>query len=156
MVHVGRLAGAALRRPARPDDPPGIATPSPALKYRNAFALSPLPKPASFDEADMSDKPLALRGPADRPRTRRADQEAYQQRLEALLSVDDAVASIIAELRAVGELDNTLILFTSDNGFFHGEHRVPTGKVLVYEPSIRVPLLMRGPGVPRGLNSSSW
>ena len=44
--------------------------------------------------------------------------------------MDDAVASIIAELRAIGELDNTLILFTSDNGFFHGEHRIPTGKVL--------------------------
>jgi N-acetylglucosamine-6-sulfatase len=138
--------------PRDPDDPPGIATPSPALKYRNAFAMSPLPQPASFNEADMSDKPLALRalkriGPVRAARI----QEAYQQRLEALLSVDDAVASIIAELRAVGELNNTLILFTSDNGFFHGEHRVPTGKVLVYEPSIRVPLLMRGPGVPRGL-----
>jgi N-acetylglucosamine-6-sulfatase len=137
--------------PRDPDDPPGIATPSPALKYRNAFALTPLPKPASFNEADMSDKPLALQGLPRIGAVRAARiQEAYQQRLEALLSVDDAVASIIAELRSVGELDNTLILFTSDNGFFHGEHRVPTGKVLVYEPSIRVPLLMRGPGIPRG------
>ena len=42
------------------------------------------------------------------------------------------------------------MIFTSDNGFFHGEHRVPSGKVLVYEPSIRVPLIMRGPGVPEG------
>ena len=41
-------------------------------------------------------------------------------------------------------------MFTSDNGFFHGEHRVPTGKVLLYEPSMRVPLIMRGPGIPRG------
>ena len=45
-----------------------------------------------------------------------------------------------------GELDDTLIVFTSDNGFFHGEHRVPNGKYLAYEPSVRVPLLMRGPG----------
>ena len=79
-----------------------------------------------------------------------AIQEGYQQRLESLLAVDDAVASIVGALRSVGELDDTLILFTSDNGFFHGEHRVPAGKLLVYEPSIRLPLLMRGPGVPRG------
>jgi hypothetical protein len=52
-------------------------------------------------------------------------------------------------LKAAGELDDTLILFTSDNGFFHGEHRVPQGKILAYEPSIRLPLIMRGPGVPR-------
>jgi arylsulfatase A-like enzyme len=77
-------------------------------------------------------------------------QENYQQRLESLLSVDDGVASILSTLRATGELDDTLILFTSDNGFFHGEHRIPSGKVLVYEPSIHLPLLMRGPGVPRG------
>ena len=99
----------------------------------------------------MSDKPLAMqaRPPIGAVRAVRI-QEAYQQRLESLLSVDDAVASIVAALRASGELDNTLILFTSDNGFFHGEHRIPAGKVLVYEPSIHLPLLMRGPGVPSG------
>ena len=53
-------------------------------------------------------------------------------------------------LERSGELENTLIVFTSDNGFFHGEHRVPYGKLLPYEPSIRVPLILRGPGVPRG------
>ena len=57
---------------------------------------------------------------------------------------------MVDALRAAGELDDTLIVFTSDNGFFFGEHRVPYGKVMVYEPSIRVPLIMRGPGVPAG------
>ena len=60
-------------------------------------------------------------------------------------------------LRSTGQLDNTLILFTSDNGFFHGEHRVANGKVLLYEPSIRVPLLMRWTGnasLPRGVHRS--
>jgi N-acetylglucosamine-6-sulfatase len=141
--------------PRDPDDPPGLATPSPAPGYANAFAATPLPRPASFNEIDISDKPLALQArPRFGPKRIANIQEAYQQRLESLLSVDDAVESIIAELRAVGELDNTLILFTSDNGFFHGEHRVATGKVLVYEPSIRVPLLMRGPGVPRAVKAT--
>jgi N-acetylglucosamine-6-sulfatase len=133
------------------DDPVGMASASPAPKYANAFGAAPLPRPASFNELDMNDKPLAMQA---RPRlgpVRVAKiQEAYQQRLESLLSVDDGVAAILERLRALGVLGNTLILFTSDNGFFHGEHRVPNGKVLVYEPSIRVPLLMRGPGVPRG------
>jgi len=74
----------------------------------------------------------------------------YQQRLESLLAVDEAVVRIVAALRASGELDRTLIAFTADNGFHHGEHRVPSGKVLLYEPSIRVPLILRGPGVPKG------
>jgi N-acetylglucosamine-6-sulfatase len=50
-----------------------------------------------------------------------------------------------------GELDDTVLMFTSDNGFFHGEHRIFRGKELVYEESIRVPLAIRGPGIPRGV-----
>ena len=110
-----------------------------------------LPLPPSFNEADVSDKPAAIRRrPPIGVATAAAIQEGYQQRLESLLAVDEAVASIVGTLRATGELDDTLILFTSDNGFFHGEHRVRLGKVLPYEPSIRLPLLMRGPGVPAG------
>ena len=51
-----------------------------------------------------------------------------------------------------GELNNTLIVYTSDNGFFHGEHRIPSGKMHIYEESIRVPLEMRGPGIPKGVS----
>jgi N-acetylglucosamine-6-sulfatase len=58
--------------------------------------------------------------------------------------------AIANALLAAGELDNTLVVFTSDNGYFHGEHRMPNEKMLVYEPSIRVPLIIRGPGVPAG------
>ena len=58
------------------------------------------------------------------------------------------VGDIVSSLRANGELNRTLIVFTSDNGFLLGEHRIRTGKQFPYEPSIRVPLLMRGPGHP--------
>jgi N-acetylglucosamine-6-sulfatase len=138
-------------QPAEPDDPRGHATPAVAPRHANAFASVPLPPARSFNEADVTDKPAAIRRrpPIDAARAA-SIQEGYQQRLESLLAVDDAVASILGALGASGEFDETLILFTSDNGFFHGEHRVPIGKLLVYEPSIRVPLLMRGPGVPRG------
>jgi arylsulfatase A-like enzyme len=79
-----------------------------------------------------------------------AIRENYQQRLESLLAVDEAVRDIVGALEASHELGRTLIIFTADNGFFHGEHRVQTGKLLVYEPSVRVPLILRGPGVPHG------
>jgi arylsulfatase A-like enzyme len=137
------------RDPGDPNDPV-LVGPSPAPKYRDAFANAPLPKPPSFNEADESDKPGFIRRP---PLTQtEIDQitHEYRQELEALLSVDDMVAAICNELKATHTLSKTVIIFTSDNGFMHGEHRIPYGKVLWYEPSIRVPLLMRGPGIPRG------
>src|SRR5262249_59819193 len=119
----------------------------PGARNKNRSEGPPLPRPPSFNEADVSDKPAAIRNrPLLGPRRIAAIQESWQQRRETLLAVDDAVASIIETLRSTGQLDNTLILFTSDNGFFHGEHRVANGKVLLYEPSIRVPLLMRWTG----------
>ncbi|MEP6909634.1 MAG: sulfatase [Actinomycetota bacterium] len=143
--------------PRDPDDPTGFGTPSPAPRHRNVFATQPLPTPPSFNEADVSDKPAGIRNrPLMTPAKIAQVRENYQQRLESLLAVDDAVAQIVNKLAATGELDHTYILFTSDNGFFHGEHRVPTGKVLVYEPSIRVPLLMRGPGIPAGQHRSQF
>ena len=59
---------------------------------------------------------------------------------------------MVNALEAKGELDNTLIIYTSDNGYFHGEHRIPDEKSHIYEESIRVPLEMRGPGVPQGVH----
>ena len=78
---------------------------------------------------------------------------ADRRRLYSPKRARPAAEAIVNELRAQGELDNTLILFTSDNGFFQGEHRIPGGKIRHYEEGSRVPLLMRGPalGVPRGV-----
>jgi N-acetylglucosamine-6-sulfatase len=141
--------------PREPDDPVGQATPVPAPRHRNDFASEPLPRPPGFNEQNVSDKPVGIRNrPLLTPTRIRKIRENYQQRLESLLAVDQAVGTIVAALRRAGELDDTLIVFTSDNGFFHGEHRVPSGKVLLYEPSIRVPLIMRGPGIPAGLRLS--
>ena len=133
--------------PKEPGDPTVVPTPVPAPRHKGAFANTPMPRPPGFDEPDVSDKPGEIRRRKRfSPRDIREIQENWRQRRETLLSVDDAVASIVETLRATGQLDNTLIMFTSDNGFFHGEHRVRWGKVLLYEPSIRVPLLMRWTG----------
>jgi hypothetical protein len=98
----------------------------------------------------VSDKPqkIASEPPMGR-RARRHYTELFQRRVESLQSVDDAVARTMAALQDSGELDNTLVIFTSDNGYLLGEHR-SARKNLPYEPSLRVPLLMRGPSVPAG------
>jgi N-acetylglucosamine-6-sulfatase len=139
-------------QPAEPDDPQNLATPAVAPRHRDAFASEPFPVTPSFNEADVSDKPrrISTRRLFGPPRIA-AIQEGYRQRLESLLAVDEGIALILEALARSGEIDNTIVVFTSDNGFFHGEHRIPTGKLLPYEPSIRVPLLMRGPGIQRGL-----
>jgi N-acetylglucosamine-6-sulfatase len=137
--------------PRDADDPAGLVTPSPAPRHAGRFTGERLPGDPSYNEADVSDKPSFIRVLPPITNTRAAAiDENYQQRLESLLAIDEAVVRLVDTLRAERELDNTLILFTSDNGYFHGEHRVALGKVLVYEPSIRVPLIMRGPGVPEG------
>jgi N-acetylglucosamine-6-sulfatase len=137
--------------PRDPDDPTWIGTPSPAPRHRDAFAGASMPRLPNFDEASMYDKPQVV---ADRPRftpdREAAIEENWRQELESLLSVDEAVAHVVDVLARTGELENTLIVYTADNGFMHGEHRALAEKVLPYEPSIRVPLILRGPGVPRG------
>jgi arylsulfatase A-like enzyme len=126
----------------------------PAPRHANAFDDEPLPMPPNFNEADVSDKPTGIR---TRPRLDASQiagiQRRYRCELESLLSVDEGVEQVVDALKANAELSTTVVIFTSDNGFFHGEHRIPRDKQHVYEESIRVPLLMRGPaaGIPRGV-----
>jgi N-acetylglucosamine-6-sulfatase len=135
--------------PRDPDDPTAVGTPSPAPRHRDLFANTPFPRTPNFDEAQIGDKPQDI---SDRPRldqpTVAAIEENWRQELESLQAVDEAVARIVDTLARTGELGNTLIVFTSDNGFMHGEHRAKAEKVLLYEESVRVPLVMRGPGIP--------
>ena len=128
-----------------------LGSAKPAPRHREAYAGAPLPRPPGFNEPDVSDKPAFIR---ELPRldSRQIERIStdYQCRRESLLAVDEGVGAMVEALRAKGELDDTLFIFTTDNGFFQGEHRVGGGKLKVYEPSVRVPALMRGPDVPRG------
>jgi N-acetylglucosamine-6-sulfatase len=119
----------------------------PAPKYETAFADVPLPTGSAFNERDLSDK--ALKGPHLKKKRRDELALSYRASLQSLQSVDDLVGDIVGALRRTGELDHTVIIYTSDNGFLFGEHRL-TGKSAAYDESIKVPLLMRGPGIPPG------
>jgi len=139
--------------PREPNDPADLPTTVAAPRHRGKFLNVPLPRPPSFNEADVSDKPVAMQ---NRPLLGEGNiaslTSSYRQRLQSLLAVDEGVAKVVGALKKTGRLDNTLIIFTSDNGFLQGEHRVADAKELVYESSIRVPLVMRGPQVPQGLH----
>lgn len=74
----------------------------------------------------------------------------YRERLRSLQSVDELVDDVIKRLEAAKLLDNTYIIYTSDNGFHIGQHRMQPGKMCGYEEDINVPLIIRGPGVPKG------
>jgi N-acetylglucosamine-6-sulfatase len=129
---------------------PGVNLPVPPPRYKGYFRDLKLPRPPNFNESDISDKPKFMQRHAplmDRAAVRLATQ-SYRRRAETVLAADDMVGDIVNELQRMGLLENTYIVFTSDNGFFNGEHRLPVGKHLFYEESLRVPFVIRGPGIP--------
>ena len=130
---------------------PTFPNPRPAPRDAGAFRHEKLPHDPAFNEADVSDKPAGIRAltPID-GRVRGVLRQRYRSRLGSLLAVDDMVGRIVRTLRDTGELDDTIFVFTSDNGFLLGEHRIRIGKEYPYDPSIRVPLVIRGPGIPQG------
>lgn len=125
------------------------ATSRPATRHRNTIfgntADFPLPMSPSFNEEDVTDKPDWMQ---QNPRLTVEDvdclQKNYWRRLESLRSVDDLVGHVVQSLQATGAMSNTVILLTSDNGLYLGEHRLGE-KSSAYEASIRVPLYVRAP-----------
>lgn len=118
-----------------------------APRHRGALVNAPVARPASIDEADVSDKPAWVR---NQPRlgTRGIAREEANRRAHwrALLGVDDSVRDLYATLEETGKLDETVIIFISDNGYAFGEHRLMK-KRCPYDECTRIPLLMHVPGV---------
>jgi arylsulfatase A-like enzyme len=130
--------------------------PLPAPRHHGAFEGARAPRGPAFNEADVRDKPANVRSERRLrgKRLRRID-DTYVSQLEALLAVDDLVAELVRELRRAGALRNTIVVFTSDNGYLRGQHRIDSGKSRPYEEAILVPLLVRGPGFPKGVTTKN-
>jgi N-acetylglucosamine-6-sulfatase len=126
--------------------------PRPPARYEQLSKSFQLPRPPSFNEADISDKgsPVTKATHPLTPQEIAQLQLDYEGRGGSLRAVDDGVGNLVRTLKRTGQLKNTLIMFLSDNGWLQGEHRIPGDKYLPYEESIRVPLILRGPGVPKG------
>lgn len=100
-----------------------------------------MPGPA-FGERDISDKPSWVQW---RTYTRQQANHLRALQLRTLMSVDDMVQRIFDQLEASGETSDTLAIFTSDNGYLWGEHRIGEEKRFPYTESVRVPFLVRWP-----------
>jgi arylsulfatase A-like enzyme len=131
--------------PSAPHEP---ATPAP--RHESLFAEAIAPRTVSFNEEDVSDKPDYIRATTSLTSADiDAIDERYRSRIRSLQAVDQMVAEIVTTLEKTRTLSNTYIFFTSDNGYLLGQHR-RTGKGVPYEEAIKVPLLVRGPGITAG------
>ncbi|MBN2308947.1 MAG: sulfatase-like hydrolase/transferase, partial [Candidatus Hydrogenedentes bacterium] len=138
---------------------------TPADRHANAFPDARLPEPASFSDS-LEGRPAWMRRArlygarmeewrksegksvpdAVKPGSWSGTNRAHLDYMRALMAVDESLGAVLASLEARGQLDNTLVVFTSDNGFFLGEHG-RGDKRLAYDESLRIPLLMRYPGL---------
>ena len=132
------------------------AGPEPAPRYYGSLASVRVPRGPNFNEANNSDKPSFIRDlPLLTPGQIHSITVEYQNELESLRSVDDGVEQLVNTLKRDGQLKNTYIFFTSDNGYFEGEHRIKRSKFLPYESSTHLPMLLRGPGLTGGVTSNA-
>ena len=122
----------------------------PAERHRGTMAGVVPDPPPSLAEEDLSDKPVqplvVTTGQADAEEFRAFWDEVWPKYLEVLLSVDEAVARIVEKLDELDLANDTVVIFTSDNGFMFGEHWW-LGKGVPYEESIRVPMVVRYPAL---------
>jgi arylsulfatase A-like enzyme len=126
--------------------------PEPAPRDQGRFEGTEPPKRQSVDEDDVSDKPRFIQSKSRLGRDQQEEiKKVYVSQLESLVAVDRLVKRVVKELRRQGEFERTVVMFTSDNGFLRGQHRLDSGKSTPYEEAIRVPLLIRGPGFPEGV-----
>lgn len=129
---------------------------TPEAKYSGFFEGKRVPRNVQFNFENNTNKHWLLQmNPSPLPkRTISLLDEMYARRWETLLSVDDLVESVVKQLDIIKELDNTYILYTSDNGFHLGQFSLAWDKRQLYEFDIRVPLLVRGPGIKKKLSIS--
>src|SRR5262245_11306262 len=119
----------------------------PAERHKNLYAGYTIPRRPSAMRAPEG-KPALLRQignlPTLGPATGTRD-EVILGRQRSLMAIEDGVGEIFKALQETGQLDNTILVFTSDNGYFYGEHGLSVERRLAYEESIRMPLLVRFP-----------
>lgn len=121
--------------------PPWVSAP----RHAGRYATMPVTPPSSVGEVDVADKPAWVRAlPALDPAARAELRDQRRRSFEALLAVDDAVREVVDALEARGDLDRTVIVYLSDNGYSFGEHRW-VKKICPYEECVRVPFLVRHP-----------
>lgn len=120
----------------------------PAPWYQNTTLVEQLaPRTPSYNYSGTNHHWLVRTQPPLTTLEAQKVDELYVSRLKTLLSVDDLVHDLVHELDRLEVLDNTYVIFTSDHGYRLGQFRIPQCKLHPYENDIRVPMMIRGPGI---------
>jgi arylsulfatase A-like enzyme len=125
--------------------------PASAPRHQTLFPVETLPRPESFNPDEVSGVSWVRTLPKLNDTELMYMDDYYRGRLRSLQPIDELVEQVVKRLTDAGQLDNTYIIFTSDNGFAMGTHRRQPGKTLGFEEDINVPLIIRGPGIPKGV-----
>ncbi|KAL3475985.1 alkaline-phosphatase-like protein [Aspergillus californicus] len=127
-----------------------MSAPIPLKRHEHLFEDVKVPRTEHFNP----DKPSGVSWVRDLPQQNQSvieyNDHFYRSRLRALQGVDELVGSLVKRLEESHKLENTYIIYTSDNGYHIGQHRLLPGKSCGFEEDIRVPLFISGPGVPKG------
>jgi N-acetylglucosamine-6-sulfatase len=123
---------------------------TPAPRDANRFPTVRAPRGPAFDRDNVNPPAWLGQRPPLRPEQIARIDTAFRKRVQAVQAVDALIGRLEATLRARGLADDTYIVFSSDNGYHMGEHRLMPGKMTAFDSDIRVPLIVAGPGVPRG------
>lgn len=121
----------------------------PAERHKDLYAGKAIPRRRSYGRV-LEGKPALQRRIAGLPPLGAATatrDEAILGRQRSLAAIEDGVGEMLKALGETGQLDNTVIVFASDNGYFYGEHGLSVERRLAYEESIRIPLLVRYPKI---------
>ncbi|CZR67236.1 related to arylsulfatase [Phialocephala subalpina] len=127
--------------------------PLPAARHKYLFQGVQVPRSQSFNPDMPSGASWVRALPRQNDTNVAYNDHFYRQRLRALQAVDELVDDLFAKLEAYGLLDNTYIIYTADNGYHIGQHRLQPGKTTGYEEDVNVPLVIRGPGVAKNVTT---
>lgn len=127
-----------------------MTEPVPAEHHKHLFKDVKIPRTDNFNPDSPSGASWVRKLPQHNATSVEYLDHYYRQRLRALQAVDELVEKLVVQLDEAGVLDDTYVVYSSDNGFHLGQHRLPPGKECGYEEDIRVPLIVRGPGVAKG------
>jgi N-acetylglucosamine-6-sulfatase len=124
---------------------------TPAPRDANAFPGLRAPRTPAFNAAPDANAPKWLAGlPALSEIDAATIDNDFRKRAQSVLAIDAMIGALQQAVAAIGAADNTYFVFSSDNGYHMGEHRMMPGKMTAYDTDIHVPLIVTGPGVPAG------
>ncbi|KAI8951312.1 alkaline-phosphatase-like protein [Xylaria longipes] len=126
---------------------PDFGEPVSAKRHQHLFEGVKVPRTENFNPDRSSGANWVMDLPQQNQSNVDYNDHYYRQRLRALQAIDELVDGLVARLTEYGILDDTYIVYSSDNGFHIGQHRLQPGKTCGYEEDINVPLIVRGPGV---------